>query len=58
MLVVELVCGIDRREDVVGAVVATCLALLIVACVGYQIHIVVLEAHTGMYAKRAKRQRG
>ena len=56
MLVVELICGIKRREEVVGAIVGACLALLVVAGVGYQLHVVVLEAHTGMNVKLAERQ--
>ena len=58
VLIAELIRGVDRREEIVGAIVAAGLALLIVTGVGYQLHVVMLKADTCLYAKLSEGQRG
>ena len=50
---VELIRCVQRREEIVRSVVTTMLALLRVARVRDQFHVVMLETHAGMYAKLA-----
>ena len=54
--IVELIRSVQRREEIVRAVVAAVLALLRVARVRNQFHVVMLETHAGMHAQLAQRQ--
>ncbi len=57
VLVADFVCCVERRKYIIGLVMAARLALLVVAGVGDEFHVVVLEADTGVDAEFAKGER-
>ena len=56
VLLVEGISRVDRREEIVIAIELALVALYVVAGVGDQLHLVILEAHTGIEAQLSERQ--
>ena len=57
MLVADFICCVERWKYIIGLVMTARFTLLVVSGIGDELHIIMLEADTGMDAEFAKGER-